>query len=487
MVASPPHMAEISPPTGAPDLKRLRIERPTAEAPRSGGARPRRGLRWGWLLALAAAAAAWWFRAELQQAAGLETNTALLVRTVFVRSEVATPAGAIGSNGYIVARRRASLSTVLSGLLVEMKVEEGQRVEADQVIARIQFDDYAVNLRTRDLAIEVLARQRVPLEQQAAAAKFAIERAEKERETARMELEQARASERLAQIEIERQRPLHATGDFPSLDLDRLVAAEDRAKAGVAAAEARVAAATAGREEAEAQAAARAADLLRLDADSERARSEKDAAAILLERTYVRAPFAGVIVRKNAEEGEVVASTGGQGNSRGSVAELVDFDSLEVQVELPETRILQVKESPSAQVFFDAEPTRAWPAKVSRIWPTADRAKATIEVRVAFPEGGIPPIARPEMGVRVSFAPPGAAAPTKTAPEMLVPRAALFDLRGERAAVFVVEDAMLKRVELELGAERGESRVVRSGLRSGAEVVLDPAPTWREGQMVRRG
>jgi RND family efflux transporter MFP subunit len=479
-------MAEISPPTGAPDLKRLRIERPTAAPPRSGAARPRGRSRVGWLVALAVLTVAWWFRADLQRMAGLESDAPLQVRTVFVRSEVATPTGSIGSNGYIVARRRASLSTVLSGLLVEMKVEEGQRVAANEVIARIQFDDFSVGLQTRELAIAVLAKQRAEVEQDVVAAKHAITRAEKDCENARQFLMQAQAEQRITHAELERQRPLHATGDLPWLDLERLANAEERAQAIVAAASARVAGAEASLEEARARAAGRELELERIDAESERAKSEKDAAAILLERTYIRAPFAGVIVRKNAEEGEVVASTGGQGNSRGSVAELVDFESLEVQVELPETRILQVKESPSAQVFFDAEPARGWPAQVSRIWPTADRAKATIEVRVAFPEGGIPPIARPEMGVRVSFAPPGAATPTKSAPEMLVPRAALFDLRGERAAVFVVEEARLKRVELELGAERGESRVVRSGLASGAEVVLDPAPTWREGQMIRR-
>lgn len=480
-------MAEISPQSGAPDLQRLRIERPATASPRKGGARPRGGRRLPLvLLGAIALGTAWWFRDELQRAAGLAVDAPLAVRTVFVRREVPTPAGAIGSNGYVVARRRAALSTVLSGLLVEMKVEEGQRVEANQVIGRIQYDDYAVGLETRELAIAVLEKQRAQVEQDAAAAGHRIERAAKEFEGAGQVLAQARAEERIARAELERQRPLHATGDLPALDLDRLANAEERAQAVVAAAEARLAGAEAALEEARADAAARGIEIERLAAEKERARSEKDAAAILLERTFIRAPFAGIIVRKNAEEGEVVASTGAQGNSRGSVAELVDFDSLEIQVELPETRILQVKESPSAQVFFDAEPARGWPAKVSRIWPTADRAKATIEVRVAFEPGAIPPIARPEMGVRVAFAPPGAAAVANAEPELLVPAEALFDLRDERAALFVVVDAKLVRREVELGAARGERRVVRSGLESGSEVVLGPAATWREGQSVRR-
>jgi RND family efflux transporter MFP subunit len=480
-------MAEISPQSGAPDLQRLRIERPAAASPRKGGARPRGGRRSRLVLLTAAAiGAAWWLREDLLRAAGFSADTPLAVRTVFVRREVATPAGAIGSNGYVVARRRAALSTVLSGLLVEMKVEEGQRVEANQVIGRIQYDDFAVGLQTRELAIAVLEKQRAQVEHDFAAAGFRITRAEKERESARQVLAQAGAEERIARAELERQRPLHETGDLPALDLERLANAEERAEAIVAAAAARLAAAEASIEEARADAAARAIELERLDAEKDRARSEKDAAAILLERTFIRAPFAGVIVRKNAEEGEVVASTGAQGNSRGSVAELVDFDSLEIQVELPETRILQVKESPSAQVFFDAEPARGWPARVSRVWPTADRQKATIEVRVAFEPGAIPPIARPEMGVRVAFAPAGAVATANAEPELLVPLEALFDLRGERASLFVVIDAKLARREVELGETRGERRVVKDGLEPGSEVVLGPAADWREGQSVRR-
>src|SRR5204863_9629531 len=120
------------------------------------------------------------------------------------------------------------------------------------------------------------------------------------------------------------------------------------------------------------------------DAEISKATEAERQAEILVEKTYVRAPFAGVVVHKDAEVGEVVAATGAGGNSRGSVATIIDPTTLEVQVELAETRLGSIAEGDLARVRLDADGPGgpAYPARVRQVWPTADRQKATVELRV---------------------------------------------------------------------------------------------------------
>ena len=155
-------------------------------------------------------------------------------------------------------------------------------------------------------------------------------------------------------------------------------------------------------------------------------------AAILLEKTYVRAPFAGIVVDKGAEQGEVVAATGAGGNSRGSVATLVDLSTLEVQIELPETRLMGLTEGKGASIFLDVDPSKSWPGKIRQIWPTADRGKGTVELRVVFSQR--PEVLRPEMGVRIVFD-----ADDSSRPENLIaiPKSALCG-SGAASYVFLV-------------------------------------------------
>ena len=134
--------------------------------------------------------------------------------------------------------------------------------------------------------------------------------------------------------------------------------------------------------------------------------ANRDLARATLDKTEVRAPFDGVVVLKDAEVGEVVSPNSQGGNSRGSVVTMVDFASLEVQVDMPETSLHAVAVGGAANIYLDAFPEIAYRGRVERIWPTANRQKATVEVRASFlePDEKL----RPEMGVRVVFTPPEA-------------------------------------------------------------------------------
>ena len=220
------------------------------------------------------------------------------------------------ANGYIVARRRAALSTDIPGRLVELNVEEGSRVDQGDVVARLD---------TREL--------------------------EAYRDRLQAEIRAAQANEKQTRLAMERQRKLSETEDVPTSALDSAEATHEGASARVQSLQASL-----------------AEILVRLD------------------KSTVYAPFSGVIVQKNAEVGEVVVASGGGANARGSVATLVDFDTLEVQIELSQTALEAARVGAPVLIYLDAYPEEGYRGQVRQVWPTASRAKATVELRAEFLE-----------------------------------------------------------------------------------------------------
>jgi len=389
---------------GRPDLSRLSIDRdrPT-----------RRGGCGGWwaclvVLLLAGAHAAW--REGLLP--GLERRPAVRVGTVR-RSGGVRAAEGTSANGYVVARRRAALSTDIQGRIVELRVEEGDRVAAGDLVARLD---------TREL--------------------------EATREQVRANIEQARAALRLAETDAQRHEALFATGDTSAADRDASATARDEARARLAALQAWV--------------------------------SEIE---VRIDKSSVYAPFGGVITAKDAEVGEVVSALGAIGpNARGAVATLVDFDTLEVQVELSQSALGAAREGAPVAIYLDAFPTDAYPGRVRQIWPMADRTKATVEVRVEFLERDDRIL--PELGVRAVFL--DAAAPaTEEAVGIYAPAAAVVG-EPSAACVYLLQGERVTRraVRTEGDALAGEVRVVE-GLEGHERVVLDPSPELQDGALVR--
>lgn len=316
----------------------------------------------------------------------------------------------VASNGYIVPRRQAALSTDIPGRLIELNVEEGSRVKRGDVVARLD---------SRELEAS-LARLRA------------------DREGAVAEQERARLAK-------ERQETLSRSDDSSRSELDS-------ARASARAATARVASIGASIQEIEAR----------------------------IDKSTVYAPFSGVVVEKNAEVGEVVSSIGGGANTRGSVATLVDFDTLEVQIELAQTTLEAARIGAPVLIYLDAYPEEGYRGRIRQIWPTANRAKATVELRAEFIDRDDRLL--PQLGVRVVFVPESEANPTP--PQVLVPRRAL--LATEQPTVFVVRDGMLEVRTITLRDDVGDDLIeVGSGLIGGERVVVDPDQTLRAGDRVQ--
>ena len=399
-------------------LKELRIDRSVAPPP------SRRGL---WItlavvLTLIALAALGWKLFGADQA--IEVRTAI----VTVSGSGTGSASVLDATGYVVARRMATVSAKITGKVREVLIEEGQQVEAGQVLARL--DPVDANAQ-RSLAAAQLS-------------------------AANSQIENMRAQLREAEANAVRMAAMVQKQLIPRSQYDQAIAQRDamRAQMDMAKRNAKVAA------------------------------GQLQIADNGVDNTVIRAPFTGVVIDKAAQPGEMISPlSAGGGFTRTGIGTIVDMDSLEVEVDVSEAYIGRVQPKMAVEAVLNAYPDWKIPAEVIAIIPTADRAKATVKVRISLKSRDARIV--PDMGVRVSFlerAPPAGAAPI--APRVLVPTAAVRQ-DGDRDSVFLLNQGMAERHEVKLGGTLGDDRQVLSGLSGGEEVIVEAPDTLKDGDAVR--
>jgi HlyD family secretion protein len=336
----------------------------------------------------------------------------------------------IVANGYVVARTKAAVAAKIPGRLATLAVSEGSHVEKGEVIARLENADYAAAVMEAEAQ---LATARATL------VELATDRDQLQRESARLH-------------DIHKQNANLVSPQDVEVADSRAQQADARAQAQ----QARVAAADAGLRFAHAN----------------------------LENTFIRAPFTGTVLRKEAEVGEVVAPSVGGGLTRGAVVTMADLGTLEVEVDVNEAYIARVRSGQPARITLDAYPDTAFRGAVRQVVPTADRQRATVQVKVAIRDHDARIL--PEMGAKVEFleeAMPASAA-TATRRRILVPAAAVRTEDG-RAVVWVVRNARLERQDVDAGPVSGNLREIRAGLSGGELLLVGGLDTPREGQRVR--
>jgi RND family efflux transporter MFP subunit len=357
------------------------------------------------------------------------------VATVTQRA-AGTQASVLNASGYVTARRRATVSSKVTGKLIEVNVEEGMAVREGQILARL--DDAAPR------AALSLANA------QLAAAKGSV------RET------EVRKAE--AELNLKRALQLAKEGFGSQADVDRSRAEVDSLAARIESSRENV------------HVAQRQVELLQTDLDN----------------TIVRAPFSGIAISKDAQAGEMVSPvSAGGGFTRTGICTIVDMKSLEIEVDVNESYINRVKPQQDVTAVLDAYPDFQIPARVITTVPTADRQKATVLVRIGFVQ--IDPRVLPDMGVKVTFlrdadAPKGAGPTATEAPVMqpvsLVPKTAV-KTEGDQSIVFVLRpDNTVERRAVRLGGTDGDRQEVVAGLRSGERVVAAPPPAMVDGAKV---
>jgi RND family efflux transporter MFP subunit len=380
--------------TTRPDLSALRIHRDDEDE-----ARFPLGKIAGWIVALAAVGAIAW--------AGY-TRFVVPRRAPVVESAVVKPSinvanpALLSATGYLVANKQSKITPKISGKVVKLNFDVGDKVHAGDVLAVLE----STNVRAQ--------------------------------------LDEAQAGLSEAEREYARQSALWKQG----------VAS----RAGYDAAEAQVQA----------------------------ARARVDQIRINMRDMAVRAPFDGTIAAKTTEVGEVISSVMmGQVAGTlpaGAICTIVDLNTLEVEADVNESSIAQLREGQPAEVTVDAFPGRKWRGVLRQIIPTADRAKATVKVKVKIVDPGDRLL--PEMSATANFLNTQRTDAELHEPAKLwLPKRAIVD--GKVAVIGADNHVQLRSVQT--GDARESLVEIRSGLREGERVVTYGVEQLKDGQLVRPG
>jgi RND family efflux transporter MFP subunit len=208
-----------------------------------------------------------------------------------------------------------------------------------------------------------------------------------------------------------------------------------------------------------------------------------EGAAVALENTVIRAPFDGTVLTKNADVGEVVAPLAASAFSKAAVVTIADLRSLQVEADVSESNLEGVSVGQRCEIVLDAYPDQRYPGYVAMIVPTADRAKATVQVKVAFRSYDARVL--PEMSAKVHFLPAEVrTAGADTQPRLTVPAAAVVE-RGGRTVVYTVDRGRAAEVPVTVGKRVGGSITILQGLAAGVRVIDSVGERVRPGVTVK--
>jgi RND family efflux transporter MFP subunit len=400
-------------------LGSLRIERSTVS---SGGGAGRKILVWGIGVAVLAGAIV----ASVLFFGGKTTE----VTTVVAAAESTGPSlgtSVLNASGYVVARRMATVSSKITGKVLEIYVEEGMEVKKDQVLARLDPVNSRTILTMAERELEASKRNLTEIEVRLADARRNLER-----------------NEELVKQQLVSQTALDASRAEANALAARLAASQAQVKV----------------------------------SESSLAMRRND-----FDDLQVRAPFAGVVISKDAQPGEMISPmSAGGGFTRTGIATIVDMESREVEVDVNEAYINRVKSNQRVEATLDAYPDAPLAAHVINIVPTADRTKATVRVRIGFDK--LEPQILPDMGIKVRFLDDVPVVSANAGPRIRVPSVAVQH-DGDNTYVWVVSSGRVERRAVTVGPESEGSIEVRAGVSDGDELVSPLVQGLEDGGKVK--
>lgn len=424
-------------------------------------------------------------------------------------------AGELSAAGYIVADRKSTVAAKYTTRLARLLVREAALVEKGQLLAELDHreldaaiseasaetaraqatvEQAKANVATTEAQLLQARQTAAQAEADITASEAAVGTAEAAVTEARVAAEDATRRQRLDETlvkagaaEANRIEDRRTEVRLGQARLNLAEHAHGEAQARVAVARARLAASGNAIAAAEAQVTAAQATQVATEAALQAAEARAEGLRARLDDHYIRAPFAGVITERIAEEGEIVAplSVGGT-QAKGAIVTVVESASLQAEVDVAETQLVRVNPGGRARITVDALPDEVFPGTVQRILPLVDRGKATVKARVDFRT--VDARFLPDMAVRVRFlaadAPAGAEEGLVPDP-LLVPTAALVTEAG-RSWVWTVAGERARRTMVTAGATRGDRVEITTGLSEGAMVVASGATgLHRDGLRVR--
>jgi RND family efflux transporter MFP subunit len=360
---------------------------------------------------------AWW----------LNRPQAMPVQTAVARAQSATGAATtlLNASGYVTARRAATVSSKVTGKVVEVSVEEGKKVEEGQVLARLDGSNVEAGMRLAQAQLEA----------------------------ARSSLEETKPNLAFAQRELKRFTELAATKIVSDSDLRR---SEMEARA------------------LEARLVRQASEITIREREVEQWKQQ-------LDDTIIRAPFAGVVTSKNAQPGEMISPMSVGGFTRTGICTIVDMSSLEIEVDVNESYINRIQPKQPVEATLDAYADWRIPGHVIAIIPTADRQKATVKVRVGFEH--LDERILPDMGVKVAFQSNAVDTAAPAQSSVIVPKAAVQNT-DNRDRVWVVRDGRVEQRAVTVAQTNGEESTIVAGLNGGEKVVVHAPSGLADGTRI---
>jgi len=396
-----------------PTLDDLRIERKPRQDSSS-------RIWWGvlLLLVLMVVGAVWYFTRP----------KTLEVRTVLARDSGGPEVQhtVLNASGYVTARRAATVSSKVTGKVIEVLFEEGLKVKEGQVLARLDDTNVKASLRLSEAQLESATKL----------------------------LEETRVRVKEAEADLRRTTDLVKNKIATEADLDH----------------------------AEAAALAIKARLEQQRAEVTVAERQVASWQQQMEDTVIRAPFAGIVTSKNAQPGEMISPiSAGGGFTRTGICTIVDMASLEIEIDVNEGYINRVESGQPVEATLDPYPDWKIPCKVIAIIPTADRQKATVKVRVGFDK--LDARILPEMSVKVGFRDAASSAPVARR-SITLPKSAVQQQEG-RDVVLVVLNGRTERRAVTVSNSFNDEVAVSAGIAAGERVIIDAPPGLADGRAVK--
>ena len=393
------------------DLEKLRINR-SAPQPTSG--RKKVG-KWIWVLAATAVVlAVWWLMPRKYEVETIQAGLVYPTRSFTL----------VNATGYVVADRKAAVASKVTSTLVWLGVEEGNRVKAGQLIARLENLDVAA----------------------------ALDKGQADLNAAEFSVDVAKAELTDSKLNLDRLKKLVDQDLVARADYDTAMARNHKAQGAYGNAVRQVASFTAALQVAKAQAG----------------------------YTEIRAPFDAVVLTKSADVGDIVTPIGASTTSKASVVTLADLGSLQVEADVSESNLAKVRPAQPVEIMLDAFGEERFPGYVHMIVPTADKTKATVMVKVRFDT--LDPRVLPQMSAKVAFL---ERAPTSDErnPRLAVPLKAVVG-EGSSRAVFLVKDGVARLTTVKAGEGLGDMLEIVEGLKPGDRAVLSPPPSLKDGDKI---
>lgn len=358
----------------------------------------------------------------------LYPRTAEVTTTSVVQSTPSQQYVQLTASGYVVAQRRAAVSSKASGRLIELTVREGSNVKKGELLARLDASDIQAGIM---------------------AAEAAVLQAEANQKQAMVQLINARA-------ETTRTRSLEAQGFVSGQMVDSVVSKNKAVFAQVSAAEAALA----------------------------QARAQLKAQKVALDYTEIRAPFDGVVLVKNANVGDIIMPMSSAAGAQGAVVTMADMGTLEVEADVSEGNLSKARPGQPVEITLDALPGTRFKGHVVGIVPTVDRAKATVMTKIRFDQ--LDPRVLPEMSAKVAFLSREITRADQQ-PVTAVPTAAITR-QGDQHVVWLVRQAddrsTVESVPVKPGRQLGEFREVSGPIKPGDKIVASPPARLKDGARV---